>query len=142
MRLTADDYVMNDPTGTYDRASAAQQWQGVVDAGLTFEQTNLVNADGRVTSCYLVRQNGSQVDKGCDNVTHVRKGKIIFDSLEGAEHIWVVQRYYERLSGGDAERPRSLRLCREGQGRAGRAGQRRRHLGQARQDRLRRHRRN
>lgn len=103
MRLTADDYVMNDPTGTYDRTTAAQQWQGVVDAGLTFEQSNLVNTDGRVTSCYLVRQNGSQVDKGCDNVTHVRAGKIIFDGLQSAENIWVVQRYYERLNARDID---------------------------------------
>ena len=41
MELTAEDYVMNDPFGTYDRAAAATQWQAVVDAGLTFNQTQL-----------------------------------------------------------------------------------------------------
>src|SRR5215207_2212030 len=97
MRLTADDYVMNDPFGTYDRVGATKQWQSVVDAGLTFEQTNFKNTDGRVTSCYLVRENGKEVDKGCNNVTHVRQGKIIFDGLELAENIWVVQRYYEQV---------------------------------------------
>ena len=103
MRLTADDYVMNDPFGTYDRAGAAKQWQNVVDAGLTFEQTNFKNTDGRVTSCYLVRENGKEVDKGCNNVTHVRQGKIIFDGLELAENIWVVQRYYEQVNKGNID---------------------------------------
>jgi ketosteroid isomerase-like protein len=103
MRLTADDYVMNDPFGTYDRAGAAKQWQNVVDAGLTFEQTNFKNTDGRVTSCYLVREKGTQVDQGCNNVTHVRQGKIIFDGLEPAENIWAVQRYYALVNKGDIE---------------------------------------
>ncbi|HKY55173.1 MAG TPA: nuclear transport factor 2 family protein, partial [Anaerolineales bacterium] len=79
MSLTAEDYVMNDPFGTYDKAGAAIQWQAVVDAGLTFNQTNFVDTgDGRVTSCYEVFENGKQIDKGCGNVTHVRDGKIIF----------------------------------------------------------------
>jgi ketosteroid isomerase-like protein len=103
MALTADDYVMNDPSGTYDRAGAAKQWQSVVDAGLTFEQTNFKNTDGRVTSCYLVRENGNEVDKGCNNVTHVRQGQIIFDGLEPAEHIWVVQHYYAFVNQGDID---------------------------------------
>ena len=92
MSLTAEDYVMNDPFGTYDRAGAAIQWQAVVDAGLTFNQTNFVDTgDGRVTSCYEVFENGTSIDKGCGNVTHVRDGKIIFDGLESAEQIWIVQ---------------------------------------------------
>jgi ketosteroid isomerase-like protein len=103
MRLTADDYVMNDPFGTYDRVSAAKQWQSVVDAGLTFEQTNFKSVDGRVTSCYLVREKGTQIDEGCNNVTHVRQGKIIFDGLEQAERIWVVQRYYALVNKGDID---------------------------------------
>ena len=82
MQLTADDYVMNDPFGTYDKAAAQTQWQSVVDAGLTFDQTNFVDTgDGRVTSCYEVFENGKSIDKGCGNVTHVRDGKIIFDGL-------------------------------------------------------------
>jgi ketosteroid isomerase-like protein len=103
MRLTADDYVMNDPFGTYDRVGAAKQWQSVVDAGLTFEQTNFKNMDGRVTSCYLVREKGAQIDQGCNNVTHVRQGKIIFDGLEQAERIWVVQRYYALVNKGEID---------------------------------------
>jgi ketosteroid isomerase-like protein len=103
MRLTADDYVMNDPFGTYDRVGATKQWQSVVDAGLTFEQTNFKNTDGRVTSCYLVREKGTQIDQGCNNVTHVRQGKIIFDGLEQAERIWVVQRYYALINKGDID---------------------------------------
>jgi ketosteroid isomerase-like protein len=103
MALTADDYVMNDPFGTYDRAGAAKQWQNVVDAGLTFEQTNFKDTAGRVTSCYLVREHGKEVDKGCDNVTHVRQGKIVFDGLEPAERIWVVQRYYQLVNKGDID---------------------------------------
>lgn len=105
MALAADDYVMNDPMGTYDRAAAAKQWQAVVDAGLTFEQTNVKNSDGRgrVTSCYLVRQNGTQIDQGCNNVTHVRNGKIIFDGLEAAENVWIVQRYYAAVNAGDID---------------------------------------
>jgi ketosteroid isomerase-like protein len=108
MALTADDYVMNDPSGTYDRAGAAKQWQSVVDAGLTFEQTNFKNTDGRVTSCYLVRENGNEIDKGCNNVTHVRQGKIIFDGLEPAEHIWLVQRYYQLVNKGDIDNAAAL----------------------------------
>jgi ketosteroid isomerase-like protein len=108
MALTADDYVMNDPSGTYDKAGAAKQWQSVVDAGLTFEQTNFKNTGGRVTSCYLVRENGKEIDKGCDNVTHVRQGKIIFDGLEPAEHIWLVQRYYELVNKGDIDNAATL----------------------------------
>src|SRR5690349_21403383 len=85
MSLTAEDYVMNDPFGTYDRAAAAQQWQVVRDSGITFNQTNFVDTGhGRVTSCYDVLQNGESIDKGCGNVTHVREGKIIFDGLEFA----------------------------------------------------------
>lgn len=99
MELTAEDYVMNDPFGTYDRTAAAVQWQAVVDAGLTFNQTNFVDTgNGRVTSCYEVFENGTSIDKGCGNVTHVRDGKIIFDGLESAEQIWIVQKYYEALN--------------------------------------------
>jgi ketosteroid isomerase-like protein len=105
MALTADNYVMNDPFGTYDKAGAAKQWQNVVDAGLTFEQTNFKNSDGRgrVTSCYLVRENGKEIDKGCNNVTHVRDGKIIFDGLEPAENVWIVQRYHDAVNKGDID---------------------------------------
>ena len=99
MSLTAEDYVMNDPFGTYDQAGAAIQWQAVVDAGLSFNQTNFVDTgNGRVTSCYEVFENGTSIDKGCGNVTHIRDGKIIFDGLENAEQIWVVQEYYEALN--------------------------------------------
>jgi ketosteroid isomerase-like protein len=99
MELAAEDYVMNDPFGTYDRAGAAVQWQAVRDAGLTFNQTNFVHTgDGRVTSCYEVLENGTSIDKGCGNVTHVRDGKIIYDGLESAEQIWVVQKYYDALN--------------------------------------------
>ena len=99
MSLTAEDYVMNDPFGTYDRAGALVAWQSVVDAGLSFNQTNFVDTgNGRVTSCYEVFENGKSIDKGCGNVTHIRDGKIIFDGLEAAEQIWVVQKYYEALN--------------------------------------------
>jgi ketosteroid isomerase-like protein len=99
MSLTAEDYVMNDPFGTYDRVAAAVQWQAVSDAGLTFNQTNFVDTgNGRVTSCYEVFENGKSIDRGCGNVTHIRDGKIIFDGLEPAEQIWVVQKYYEALN--------------------------------------------
>jgi ketosteroid isomerase-like protein len=109
MSLTAEDYVMNDPFGTYDRAGAAVQWQAVVDAGLTFNQTHFVDTgDGRVTSCYEVFENGKSIDKGCGNVTHVRDGKIIFDGLEAAEHIWVVQKFYQILNTKDVEKAMSL----------------------------------
>ena len=99
MDLTAEDYVMNDPSGTYDRSSAATQWQAVRDSGITFNQTNFVDTgNGRVTSCYEVFADGTSVDKGCGNVTHVRDGKIVYDGLENAEQIWVVQNYYEALN--------------------------------------------
>ena len=109
MGLTAEDYVMNDPFGTYDRAGAAIQWQAVVDAGLSFNQTNFVDTgNGRVTSCYEVFENGKSIDKGCGNVTHVRDGKIIFDGLEPAEQIWIVQEFYEALNANEIERGMSL----------------------------------
>ena len=109
MELTAEDYVMNDPFGTYDRAGAAAQWQAVMDAGLTFNQTNFVDTgDGRVTSCYEVFENGTSIDKGCGNVTHVRDGKIIFDGLEAAEQIWIVQEFYEIINTKDVEKAMSL----------------------------------
>lgn len=109
MALTAQDYVMNDPFGTYDRAGAAVQWQAVMDAGLTFNQTNFVHTgDGRVTSCYEVFENGKSIDKGCGNVTHVRDGKIIYDGLEAAEQIWVVQKFYEILNTKDIEKAMAL----------------------------------
>jgi ketosteroid isomerase-like protein len=50
-----------------------------------------------------VREKGTQVDQGCNNVTHVRQGKIIFDGLESAERIWVVQRYYALVNKGDID---------------------------------------
>lgn len=99
MSFTAKDYVMNDPSGTYTRADAAIQWQAVRDSGITFNQTNFVDTgNGRVTSCYEVLANGESVDKGCGNVTHVRDGKIVYDGLENAEQIWIVQKYYEALN--------------------------------------------
>jgi ketosteroid isomerase-like protein len=99
MSLTADDYVMNDPFGTYNKAEAAVQWQAVYDAGIRFDQTNFKDTGGgRVTSCYEVFENGTSIDKGCGNVTHIRDGKIIYDGLESAEQIWVVQKYYEALN--------------------------------------------
>src|SRR6185295_7115519 len=95
----AEDYVMNDPSGTYDQAAAVAQWKTVRESGITFNQTNFVDTgNGRVTSCYEVLSNGASVDKGCDNVTHVRDGRIIYDGLENAEQIWVVQKYYEALN--------------------------------------------
>jgi ketosteroid isomerase-like protein len=104
MSLTADDYVMNDPFGTYNKADAAVQWQSVRDAGLTFNQTNFVHTgNGRVTSCYEVFENGTSIDKGCGNVTHVHEGKIVYDGLEHAEQIWVVQEYYEALNAGNLD---------------------------------------
>ncbi|HXD10790.1 MAG TPA: nuclear transport factor 2 family protein [Anaerolineales bacterium] len=109
MSLTAEDYVMNDPFGTYDRAAAATQWKAVMDGGITFNQTNLVDTgDGRVTSCYEVFENGKSIDKGCGNVTHVRDGKIIFDGLEPAEQIWIVQEFYEAFNANEIERGMSL----------------------------------
>ena len=99
MSLTAADYVMNDPSGTYDRATAATQWQAVRDSGITFNQTNFVDTgNGRVTSCYEALADGASVDKGCGNVTHVRDGKIVYDGLENAEQIWIVQKYYDALN--------------------------------------------
>ena len=109
MTLTAEDYMMNDPFGTYDRAAAQTQWQAVVDAGLTFNQTNFVDTgDGRVTSCYEVFENGKSIDKGCGNVTHVRDGKIIFDGLEPAEQIWIVQKFYEIINTKDVDKAMGL----------------------------------
>jgi ketosteroid isomerase-like protein len=99
MSLTASDYVMNDPSGTYDRTAAGTQWQAVRDSGITFNQSNFVDTgNGRVTSCYEVLADDASVDKGCGNVTHVRDGKIVYDGLENAEQIWVVQKYYEALN--------------------------------------------
>jgi ketosteroid isomerase-like protein len=104
MELTAEDYVMNDPFGTYDRTAAAIQWQSVVDGGLSFNQTDFVDTgNGRVTSCYEVFQDGKSIDKGCGNVTYIRDGKIIFDGLEEAEQIWVVQKYYEAVNAQNTE---------------------------------------
>jgi ketosteroid isomerase-like protein len=104
MGLTAEDYVMNDPFGTYDRAGAAVQWQSIRDAGITFNQTNFVHTgNGRVTSCYDVLENGKSIDKGCGNVTHIHDGKIVFDGLEAAEQIWVVQKYYEAVNARDLD---------------------------------------
>lgn len=109
MSLTAEGYVMNDPFGTYDRAGAAVQWQAVVDAGLSFNQTNFLDTgNGRVTSCYEVFEKGKQIDKGCGNVTHVRDGKIIFDGLEAAEQIWIVQEFYEAFNANEIERGMGL----------------------------------
>jgi len=97
--------VMNDPFGTYDRAGAAEQWRAVVmDFGLSFNQTEFKNPrGGRVTSCYEVFENGTSIDKGCGNVTHVRDGKIIYDGLESAEQVWVVQKYYEAVNAKDLD---------------------------------------
>ena len=104
MTLTADDYVMNDPFGTYDKSAAVAQWQAVVDAGRTFKQIDLVDTgDGRVTSCYEVFENGTAIDKGCGNVTRVRDGKIIFDGLLPAEQIWIVQQHYALMNAGDLQ---------------------------------------
>ena len=104
MSLTAEGYVMNDPSGTYDRATAGAQWQAVRDSEITFNQTNFVDTgNGRVTSCYEVLADGVSVDKGCGNVTHVRDGKIVYDGLENAEQIWVVQKYYEALNAKDLD---------------------------------------
>jgi ketosteroid isomerase-like protein len=104
MTLTADNYVMNDSSGTYDKSAAVVQWQAVVDAGRTFKQTGLVDTgDGRVTSCHEVFENGTTIDNSCGNVTRVRDGKIIFDGLLPAEQIWIVQQYYALMNAGDLE---------------------------------------
>ena len=104
MELTAEDYIMNDPFGTYDRAAAAVQWQAVIDGGLSFNQTDFVDTgNGRVTSCYEVFESGKSIDTGCNNVTHIREGKIIFDGLVDAEQIWVVQKYYAALNASNLD---------------------------------------
>src|SRR5688572_28116082 len=109
MALTAEEYVMNDPFGTYDRTAAAIQWKAVRDGGITFNQTNFVDTgNGRVTSCYNVLENGKSIDKGCGNVTHVQDGKIIFDGLESAEQIWIVQKFYQILNTKDVDKAMSL----------------------------------
>jgi ketosteroid isomerase-like protein len=109
MELTAKDYVMNDPFGTYDRAAAVIQWQAVRDAGITFNQSNFLHTGGgRVTSCYDVLENGKSIDKGCGNVTHVRDGKIVFDGLESAEQIWIVQTFYKLLNAKEVDKAMEL----------------------------------
>jgi ketosteroid isomerase-like protein len=109
MALTAPDYVMNDPFGTYDREAAAKQWKSVRESGITFNQSNFVDTgNGRVTSCYDVLQDGKSIDKGCGNVTHVRDGKIIFDGLEPAEQIWVVQSFYELFNANELDKAMAL----------------------------------
>jgi len=104
MTLTADDYVLNDPSGTYDKSAAVVQWQAAVDAGRTFKQTDLVDmGNGRVTSCHEIIENDTVIDKSCDNVIRVRDGKIIFDGSLPAEQIWIVQQYYALINAGDLD---------------------------------------
>ncbi|MBC7879549.1 MAG: nuclear transport factor 2 family protein [Anaerolineales bacterium] len=104
MTLTADNYVVGDSFGTYDKSAAVIQWQAAVDAGHTFKLTDLLDTgDGRVTSCYEVFENGTVIDKSCDHVTRVRDGKIIFDGLSPAEQLWIVQQYYALINAGDLE---------------------------------------
>jgi ketosteroid isomerase-like protein len=104
MTLTADNYVIGDSFGTYDKSAAVVQWQAAVDAGHTFKLTDLLDmGDGRVTSCYEVFENGAVIDKSCDHVTRVRDGKIIFDGLLPAEQLWIVQQYYALINAGDLE---------------------------------------
>jgi ketosteroid isomerase-like protein len=102
--LIAEDYVMNDPSGTYDRDAAMIQWQAVIDSGITFNPTNFVDTgNGRVTSCFEVFQNGNLLDKGCGSVTRVHDGKIVFDGLESGEPMWIVQKLHEAINTGDIE---------------------------------------
>jgi ketosteroid isomerase-like protein len=97
--MIAEDYVLNVPYGTFERAAAIIEWQAQIDSGITFNQTNFVHTgNGRVTSCYEVFQNGSMIDKGCGAVTRIRDGEIVYDGLEPGEHVWVVQKYYEALN--------------------------------------------
>ncbi|HET9905296.1 MAG TPA: nuclear transport factor 2 family protein [Anaerolineales bacterium] len=104
MTLTADDYVLTDTFGTYDKSVAAIQWQAAVDADRTFKQTDLVDTgNGRVTSCYEIFENGKSIDRGCGKVSRVREGKIIFDGLLPAEGLWIVQQYYGLINAGDLE---------------------------------------
>lgn len=107
MALAAEDYTSFDIStrGKLDKKTGTKAWQSAIDAGLTFEETDFKDADGlgRVTSCYIVRQSDAVVDQGCDNVTHVRDGKIIFDGLERDENVWIVQRYYDAVNRGDID---------------------------------------
>ena len=61
-----------------------------------------------MTLLYEGVENGTSIDKGCGNVTHVRDGKIIFDGLEAAEQIWVVQKFYEIINTKDVDKAMSL----------------------------------
>ncbi len=104
MTFASEDYVMTDPTGfTVGKEAATAAWQGYFDAGFTFDQSDFKADGNRVTSCYKVYENGNLIDEGCGAVTHVRDGKIIFDGLEDAEQIWVVQEYYEALNAANLD---------------------------------------
>jgi ketosteroid isomerase-like protein len=90
---------MTDPAGfTIGKEASTTAWKGYLEAGFTFDQSDFKAEGNRVTSCYKVYEKGSLLDEGCGAVTHVRDGKIIFDGLEPAEKIWVVQKYYEALN--------------------------------------------
>jgi ketosteroid isomerase-like protein len=99
MTYVSDDYVMTDPTGfTVGKEAATTAWKGYIDAGFTFDQSDFKVDGNRVTSCYKVYEKGNLIDEGCGAVTHVRDSKIIFDGLEPAEQVWIVQKYYEALN--------------------------------------------
>jgi ketosteroid isomerase-like protein len=99
MTFAAEDIVLTDPSGvTSGKEAATAAWKGYIDAGFTFDQSDFKATGGRVTSCYKVYQNGALLDQGCNNVTHVRDGKIIFDGLEPAEAVFIVQQVYNALN--------------------------------------------
>lgn len=109
MSYVSEDYVMTDPSGfTVGKEAATTAWNGYIDAGFTFDQSDFKADGNRVTSCYKVYEKGNLIDEGCGAVTHVSQGKVIFDGLAPAEQIWVVQEYYEALNAGDIETAMAL----------------------------------
>jgi len=104
MTFAADDIIVTDTTGYYygkEEVKAAIQrgW----NAGQAIEESDFKVNGTRVTSCYKYYENGTLLDQSCNNVTHVRNGKIVFDGLQSLESLFVVQQFYSALNAKDVD---------------------------------------
>lgn len=108
MQFVAEDVVITDPSRVIEgKAAVTNYWKELAAAGFRFELSELKATQGRVTSCYQVFQNAEKLDEGCNGVTLVKNGKIIFDGLVPAENVYVVQRYYAAVNAKDTDKAMS-----------------------------------
>jgi ketosteroid isomerase-like protein len=110
MTFVTDNVVISDPNGTTSgKEAVSAYWQGLADAGFTFEIVEMDVRGNRVYNSYRVLQNGSLIDEGDDGIGIIENGLIVFDGLlpsapqPPTDPTGVVETFYDAVNTGNLD---------------------------------------